>query len=67
MKKLILSLSLLLSSGCAQYGTVSKHLAENGAVVKMKIGTPWGVQDIVRVGTTTNKITITPDGTIKIN
>lgn len=69
MKKKILVLVplLLLTGGCAQYGTVSRELAKNGAIVKMKIGTPWGVQDIIRVGTTTNKVEIRPDGTIIIN
>ena len=57
----------MLSCGCAGYGNVSKNLSEDGAIVKAKIGTPWGVQDIIRVGETTNSVEITPDGSILIN
>jgi hypothetical protein len=51
--------------GCASYGNVSKNLADDGAIVKAKIGTPWGLQDILRIGENTNNaVMVMPDGTV---
>lgn len=62
----VLALALLLT-GCAGYGTITKNLSEDGAIIKAKIGTPWGVQDIVRIGETSNSVEVGPDGTIRVN
>jgi hypothetical protein len=58
---------IALCSGCAGYGTITRNLAEDGAIVVAKIGTPWGVQEITRVGTTTNTVLIEPGGRVVIN
>lgn len=56
-----------LCSGCAGYGSLSRNLAKDGAIVRAEIGTPWGVQKILRIGSTTNAVLIGPDGTVVIN
>jgi len=71
MKKLsaILGLSALvaLSTGCAGMGTVSRNLKDDGAIVILEMGTPWGNQKLVRIGGQTNSVTVSPDGTVTIN
>lgn len=55
-------LALLSVSGCAGYGTISRNMSENGAIVLGKFGTPWGVQEFTRVGDTTNTVLLEPPG-----
>lgn len=70
MKKSLLLLAVALAStflsGCS-YGTLSKNLAEDGAIVRADVNSPWGKQTIVRIGTTTNSVRISTDGEIVIN
>jgi hypothetical protein len=65
MKKNLILLSLipLLFSGCAGYGTITRNLSKDGAIVR--VVTPYGV--FTRVGTTTNSVRITTNGDIYIN
>jgi hypothetical protein len=53
----------LLFSGCAGYGTITRNLSKDGAIVR--VVTPYG--NFLRIGTTTNQVRITADGTITIN
>lgn len=57
----------LLAAGCAGYGTITKKLAEDAAIVRADINSPWGKQTIVRIGTTTNQVRITADGDVIVN
>jgi hypothetical protein len=67
MKKMLLVIPALLLCGCTGFGSLSKNLAEDAAIVKLKIGSPWGLQDVLRIGGTTNTVIITPDGSVTIN
>lgn len=55
----------LLYCGC--YGTITKNLAKDGAIVRADVNSPWGKQTIVRIGTTTNSVRVTTDGEIIVN
>lgn len=60
-------LSLPLLSGCASFSQVAEQLKDDPAIVSMRLGTPWGVQNFVRVGgQSNNTVTVSPDGTVKI-
>lgn len=68
MKKLLtLAMLPLILCGCSGYGTISKNLAKDGAILWLDVNSPWGKQKAVRVGTTTNRVEITADGEIVIN
>ena len=71
MKRLLLLSPLALSGcmliGCTSYGNITKNLAKDGAIVVANVGTPWGVQKVVRIGGTTNSVVVSPDGTVSIN
>lgn len=64
--KLLFLIPILLC-GCAGYGTITKNLSKDGAIIRADVNSPWGKQTIVRVGTTTNSVRVTPDGEIIIN
>jgi hypothetical protein len=65
MKLFISIAACVLLTGCA--GGLAKHLAKDGAIVIVNMGSPWGNQKVVRIGTTTNSVTVSPDGTVGIN
>ena len=71
MKKLLnialLGASALAMTGCAGGAKFVKAFGEDRAVATLNVGTPWGVQHVVRVGETTNTVIITPDGAVSIN
>lgn len=63
---LVCAVSLLLT-GCTGVGRITKNLSEDGAVVVLTLGTPWGTQKVVRVGETTNRVEVTPEGRVLVN
>jgi hypothetical protein len=68
MKKLLFILPCAaLLCGCQGYGTITKNLSEDGAIVRADVNSPWGKQTIVRIGTTTNRVRVTADGEIIVN
>lgn len=68
MKKLMLLAAVLcVLVGCSTYGTVTKNLATDGAVVRADLNSPWGNQNFIRIGTTTNTVHVTEKGDIWVN
>lgn len=68
MKKLLaLTVGSMLLCGCQGYGTISKNLSKDGAILWLDVNSPWGKQKAIRVGDTTNTVEITTDGDITIN
>ena len=62
--KLLLLIPLILC-GCTGYGTITKNLAKDGAIVH--VNSPHYGQ-FTRIGTTTNTVRVpTPSGDIVIN
>jgi hypothetical protein len=57
----------LLTTGCVGYGNVTRNLSQDGAIVVAEIGSPWGVQKITRIGTTSNTVLVEKDGRVIIN
>lgn len=68
MKKLLLLVSLSLLSGCSTTNItkLTQALAKDPAIVVVKVGTVYGTVNFTRVGTLTNGMTISPDGTISV-
>lgn len=66
-KHLLLIAWVFLLCGCTSYGTITKNLSKDGAIVRADINSPWGKQTIVRIGTTTNSVRVTTDGEIIVN
>lgn len=67
MNKLLVTIALIpLITGCANYGKLTANLKDDPAIVVLNVGTPWGVQKLVRVGGQTNGVEVSPDGTVKI-
>lgn len=56
--------ALVVTTGCAGYGTITRNLAANGAVGRVELSSPWGPQKIIRSGETTNTVVIDPEGRI---
>lgn len=68
MNKLLLSLlSVGLLSGCAGAANVVKAFGKDRAIFIVNAGTPYGAQRIVRIGETTNSVTVSPEGAVTIN
>lgn len=57
----------VLCSGCSGLSGIIKASAKDPAIVVARVGTPWGVQQLTRIGGTTNSVSIAPDGTVSIN
>jgi hypothetical protein len=65
LPKLVVALAMIaLTSGCVGYGTITRNLAENGAVGRVEMSSPWGPQKFIRSGETTNTVVIDTDGRI---
>lgn len=65
--KFLLSLSLLIIlTGCTGQARLVKALAKDPAIVSAKIVTPWGNASLVRVGSVSNSVTVTPDGAVTV-
>ncbi|HEX7861047.1 MAG TPA: hypothetical protein VF773_12010 [Verrucomicrobiae bacterium] len=73
MKKLAQTISAMalvaLMSGCVGYGTITRNLSKDGAIVQIELSSPWGPQKFTRVGVTTNKNTVLvePGGRVVMN
>lgn len=72
MKKTQLLLSIigliLLTAGCSttNISELTKALANDPAIVVVKVGSVYGTVNFARVGSVTNGMTISPDGTISV-
>jgi len=67
--RILLTLSALVTlSGCSStnIAELTKALANDPAIVKVKIGSVYGTVDFTRIGCVTNGVSITPDGTITV-
>lgn len=70
MKKLLLIsvFSCLLSGvGCTGLTGLATQLKDDPALVKLDIVTLYGNGKFIRVGSNTNNIVISPDGTVNVN
>lgn len=68
--KTILALSLLLVlTGCSttNISKLTQALSKDPAIVSVKVSSVYGTVNVVRVGTTTNSVTVSPDGTVTVN
>lgn len=54
-------------AGCAGMGSIAHALAKDQASFVLRMGTPWGNQQITRIGGQTNSVVVSPDGSISIN
>lgn len=62
--KLTLTTALMLTlTGCSTMGTIAKALATDGAIVHVDVAR----KILTRVGTTTNQVHVSHDGSITIN
>ena len=59
---------LLLLPGCSTTNItkLTEALAKDPAIVVIKVGTVYGTVNFTRVGTLTNGMTISPDGTVSV-
>ncbi len=67
MKKFLILLPLLIG-GCASTNItkLTQALAKDPAIVVIKVGTVYGTVNFTRVGSLTNGMTISPDGTVSV-
>lgn len=67
MKRLA-SLILIACAGCTSTNVtkLTQALAKDPAIVVVKVGTVYGTVNFTRVGTLTNGMTISPDGTVSV-
>ena len=68
MKPIALMAALVALSGCSStnIAELTKALANDPAIVKVKIGSVYGTVDFTRIGCVTNGVSVTPDGTITV-
>lgn len=71
MKSLVLiaALALIPLTGCATRNLAAslKELGDDPAIVVGSINTVYGTAKLVRIGVTTNSVTVNPDGTVTVN
>ncbi len=70
MNMIPLSPFLCLSlCGCSatNISRLSRELAKDPAIVSVQVRSVYGTVNFVRVGTTTNGVTVSPDGTVTVN
>jgi len=68
MKKLMaLSTILILLTGCRGLARLAREMKGDPAIVAVRVGSPWGMQTLTRVGGSTNSVEVLPDGTVRIN
>jgi hypothetical protein len=62
------SLLLIACAGCSTTNItkLTEALAKDPAIVVLKIGTVYGTVNFTRVGSLTNGMTISPDGTVSV-
>jgi hypothetical protein len=68
MKRLFLLLPMFVLAGCSTTNItkLTEALAKDPAIVVIKVGTVYGTVNFTRVGTLTNGMTISPDGTVSV-
>ena len=66
--KRIASLLLIGLAGCSTTNItkLTEALAKDPAIVVLKVGTVYGTVNFTRVGSLTNGLTISPDGTVSV-
>jgi hypothetical protein len=66
--KRIASLLLISLAGCSTTNItkLTEALAKDPAIVVLKVGTVYGTVNFTRVGSLTNGMTISPDGTVSV-
>ena len=66
--KLLSALLLLACAGCSTTNItkLTQALAKDPAIVVIKVGTVYGTINFTRVGSLTNGMTISPDGTVSV-
>lgn len=68
MKKIIvLAAVLTLLSGCSSLSKLARELKDDPAIVVVRVGSPWGIQSLTRIGGQTNSVEVMLDGTVRIN
>lgn len=69
MKKqiIIAALACVALTGCTSMADYAKALANDQAIVAVRLGTPWGTESLTRIGGTTNAVTVNTDGSVSIN
>jgi hypothetical protein len=68
MKRVLSLLPLVLLCGCSSTNItdLTKALAKDPAIVIVKVGSVYGTLSFVRVGSQTNGVTVSPDGSVSI-
>jgi len=67
MKTILLTLAVIpLLTGCTSMAKLAKELKGDPAIVVSKLGTVYGTHYLVRIGGTTNDVTVSPDGTVTV-
>jgi hypothetical protein len=64
---LVAAVLVLAAGGCTGLSGVARELKDDPAIVVVNVGSPWGQQKLVRIGGTTNAVSVSPDGTVSIN
>ncbi len=67
MKRILLLLPLLIG-GCSTTNItkLTQALAKDPAIVVVSVGTVYGTLKFTRVGSVTNGMTVSPDGTVTV-
>ena len=68
--KLITALGMIIAtSGCSSTNItkLATALAKDQAVVSMNVSSVYGTVKFVRIGGSTNSVTVNPDGTVTVN
>jgi len=69
MKTLSLMAAALLLTGCSSTN-ISKlvnAMSTNSSIVVGKVSSIYGTATLIRIGGTTNSVTVSPDGTVTVN
>jgi starvation-inducible outer membrane lipoprotein len=66
MKKYAILIAFILA-GCSSAPKMLKALKGDQAIVTGQIMTPWGSSKFIRIGGTTNSVTVNADGVISVN
>jgi len=63
------AVAALSLTGCATQNLAAslKALGEDPAIVVGKVTSVYGTFGIIRIGGTTNSVTVSPDGTVTVN
>ncbi len=66
--QVIVFLMLLSLCGCSTTNItkLAKELSKDPAIISAKVSSIYGTASLVRVGVTTNRVTVSPDGTVTV-